>query len=423
MARHPNPALIFVAAAAFTVATTIGIQVLAGPQQQQQDQQPPPAGQAPGQPIGGTGITQGEPNKLPPPNPVGTCADIPTADLCRLAPQAQDDAAKLIQQVAVDRQIIQNFGFDETVGDIERWEERGASAQEACKKEAEKRLLGTALKGLASAAEKVAPKLTSTRAISWINLLKRSGHPEEAKWYKNHAIDIASGNVSMPTFTQQFAEDADKIADGINLLSPEKLIDVADSTLTVAALAAPEFAPILLAIKEGLGLGHQLIVCSEGASSGLAIRKLTTVTEDKLKDLKKYSEQFKKDVDDLKRSNCILKAASAQNCSLNVTEKPKGGHGTAIAVGALAAGGAAAAGAAVALKGKSQSGACISTRNCIVSIFGGGCSCSQSTATGPCNWTGAVAQAGQSCGASVPCAQGLSCNNGVCEGPSGRCPF
>lgn len=67
MARHPNPALIFVAAAALTVATTIGIQVLAGPQQQQQGQQPPPAGQAPGQPIGGTGVTQGEPNKLPPP--------------------------------------------------------------------------------------------------------------------------------------------------------------------------------------------------------------------------------------------------------------------------------------------------------------------------------------------------------------------
>ncbi len=74
-------------------------------------------------------------------------------------------------------------------------------------------------------------------------------------------------------------------------------------------------------------------------------------------------------------------------------------------------------------KTETVAGNCISLRNCIVGILGRGCSCSQASATGPCDWTGPVVQAGGHCGAGQPCAQGLSCNNGRCEGPQGRCPF
>lgn len=93
-----------------------------------------------------------------------------------------------------------------------------------------------------------------------------------------------------------------------------------------------------------------------------------------------------------------------------------------VGAAAAAAAGLALAGAKAA-EGVTSSGRCISTRNCIVSVLGGPCSCSQATATGPCNWTGPVAAAGQSCGAGNPCAQGLSCNNGRCEDRTGRCPF
>src|SRR5258708_6899559 len=103
---------------------------------------------------------------------------------------------------------------------------------------------------------------------------------------------------------------------------------------------------------------------------------------------------------------------------------PKSHTARKVAVGGVVVAGALVGGVLAAERLKNNSsGACISTRNCIVSIFWGRCICSQSTADGPCNFSGTVAQAGQSCGGSVPCAQGLSCNNGVCEGPKGRFPF
>jgi hypothetical protein len=88
-------------------------------------------------------------------------------------------------------------------------------------------------------------------------------------------------------------------------------------------------------------------------------------------------------------------------------------------LGGAAVGVAVAAGTLASMAG----GKCVSTRNCIVSVFSRGCECSQSTATGPCDWTGPVATESQPCGAGNPCAQGLSCNNGRCEGRDGRCPF
>jgi len=122
-------------------------------------------------------------------------------------------------------------------------------------------------------------------------------------------------------------------------------------------------------------------------------------------------------------------AAGAQQTktSAKASKEAKHGHGGAVALAVAGAGAAAGAGIYMAERQTSTSsgsgGACISGRNCIVSVLGSGCECSQSTATGACNWTGTVAQSGQACGAGAPCASGLSCNNGRCEGASGRCPF
>jgi hypothetical protein len=106
--------------------------------------------------------------------------------------------------------------------------------------------------------------------------------------------------------------------------------------------------------------------------------------------------------------------------------KKSGGSGAKAAVAVVGVG--AAVGAAI-YAGKlagdlatMSGGSCASSRFCIVSVMSSGCECAGSV-SGACDWTGAVAGSGESCGAGVPCAQDLSCNNGRCEGPKGRCPF
>lgn len=131
---------------------------------------------------------------------------------------------------------------------------------------------------------------------------------------------------------------------------------------------------------------------------------------------------------------CAVDTGASQSCQLVEVQPPQAGArkargpsgGRVLAAVLLAGGigvGAVAAGTALGKAATAASGSCVSSRNCIVSVIAGGCECSQSTANGPCDWTGSVASEGQGCGSGVPCAQGLSCNNGRCEGPRGRCPF
>lgn len=65
-------------------------------------------------------------------------------------------------------------------------------------------------------------------------------------------------------------------------------------------------------------------------------------------------------------------------------------------------------------------GSCISTRNCVVNSFSGGCSCSGTT-NGPCDFSGTPGGVGASCGSGSVCRSGLQCTNGRCETPPGRC--
>ena len=65
-------------------------------------------------------------------------------------------------------------------------------------------------------------------------------------------------------------------------------------------------------------------------------------------------------------------------------------------------------------------GSCISTRNCVVNSFSGGCSCSGTT-NGPCDFSGTPGGVGASCGSGSVCRSGLQCTNGRCEQPPGRC--
>jgi hypothetical protein len=75
---------------------------------------------------------------------------------------------------------------------------------------------------------------------------------------------------------------------------------------------------------------------------------------------------------------------------------------------------------------------CVATRVCVVSALGGSCDCNKDSPDPPqcVDFTGTAAPnpntctlEGGSCFTVANCCRGLSCNNGKCEGPSGRCPF
>lgn len=73
---------------------------------------------------------------------------------------------------------------------------------------------------------------------------------------------------------------------------------------------------------------------------------------------------------------------------------------------------------------------CVSSRTCIINILSTGCSCAGDPDGSCIDFTqtshgnkACVLSGGTCFGGMAVCCQGLSCNNGTCEGPNGHCPF
>lgn len=119
------------------------------------------------------------------------------------------------------------------------------------------------------------------------------------------------------------------------------------------------------------------------------------------------------------RSDC-------QRITIQPKPAPKSGPNVGLlAVGAgVAVGGAILAGSMLGDLAATTTGGSTTASNrfCIVHVMSSGCECAGS-AYGESGWDGPTAEAKEHCGAGIPCASGLSCNNGVCEGRGGRCPF
>jgi hypothetical protein len=101
------------------------------------------------------------------------------------------------------------------------------------------------------------------------------------------------------------------------------------------------------------------------------------------------------------------------------------GHVAAI-IGANVVGLGLLYGANKAGKGSSESGVVTcSPRTCITGAPNDPCFCEGNVLSGaPCGTTPAGAPIGAPCdGKSVPCQSGLSCNSGICEDRTGRCPY
>jgi hypothetical protein len=118
--------------------------------------------------------------------------------------------------------------------------------------------------------------------------------------------------------------------------------------------------------------------------------------------------------------------SDCQRITMQPTPAPKSGPNAALlAAGAgVAVGGALLAGSMLGdlAATTTASSTTASNRFCIVHVMSSGCECAGSV-YGESGWDGPTAGGNEHCGAGIPCAGGYSCNNGVCEGRGGRCPF
>ncbi len=443
MARRPNPILIVVAAAALTVAITFSIQVVAqsgSSKQQNQKALPPISGG--GQFTGGTGIAQGESVMNPASN---------LADICSQVPKAQVDFIRLREEVALDEEVIRNFGFQQTSEDIQRWGELGEDARRRYEATANDIRMGLVTDSIVAGFKGLAIGLAPLRAQELsgklISLLEKGGVPEGDELYTiakkvgvNASVEETEKLVRAIEHVHHVYEVQNKVVG-----AAENVVGAAEADRLEILKSAVEldsiFIPQAALLAKDLNTLSLAVYATEYKVAQQKIEKLTTLTEDQLKDLRTRTERLKKDVNALSAAKKILEAAKLQNCdSTNLVRKPeesttspratprakpKGGGHTGLVVGAVAgaAGIAAAAGLAGQQKSQSATGVCTSSRLCIVSIFAGNpCQCG-GTVNGPCGFTGLVAGLGEACPNGVPCQRGLSCNNGRCEGPTGRCPF
>ena len=259
-----------------------------------------------------TGMTHGQP---------ATSQLLSPADICAQIPKAQNDFIEYSQEIAKDRAEIRSFGFDKNVDDIESWEKYGEDAKREWKKAAIQGVLAKALDALANAAGELAQthKVTRTQAV----YLKQAFGRADKNLSKelDQAIDRANAAGSDIVNLERidvgkFAEAAHEVQRSIDVIPDGGTArEVLDSTLSAAELAAqvlyPPAVPALEAAKDANWLGYLAFSAGKATLGVHDVSKLTELTEDQLRELRRVTDKLKADVDAVNRAKRVLAQASA----------------------------------------------------------------------------------------------------------------
>jgi hypothetical protein len=106
----------------------------------------------------------------------------PTDDKNRLIAQAQDDFARFSAQVEIDRQVLRNLGFNQTVDEMEAWNLYGEKAQKKYIQQAKNEAISKFFQSFALKVEEWAtpPQITPEKAASLFELFKAAGVKDKA---------------------------------------------------------------------------------------------------------------------------------------------------------------------------------------------------------------------------------------------------
>ncbi|MGQ0815795.1 MAG: hypothetical protein ACT4O1_15270 [Gemmatimonadota bacterium] len=364
---------------------------------------------------------------------------------CASVAALQDTFQILTAELNLNRQVIANFGFDRSIAQFERAAALPQAQVLESTKAVQKLLFDESMRNaraqFASQAQSGAVDLATTGASEGARVIGSQLSPEAIAAFRK----LGYGNpelvrrVTIANDVSAALEILDKAKAGYSLaddVSKRQLLqagytllhDLAVKQATAAGVKAGVFGPasagwvgLIVSANEWAWL-----LAYESADAVWTVRRLNQATAGELKLLTLRADSSKKLVTKLAKVRAEL-AQLARTCDSSKLAKKKSpfGKGTAILLGAGTAtlGAVAAASLLVEQPGTSgSSNSCISSRSCIVSVFGGQCSCAGS-AFGRCDFSGTPGEVGDFCGSGTPCGEGLSCNNGRCEGRNGRCPF
>lgn len=371
--------------------------------------------------------------------------------VCANAPALEDAFDRHTRMMSYGTQLAKNYGFERNEVELENAANLPAAQIWEGKKGIRKLLFGEVYKGareeLARQAAAKAVDLAVGHAVS-LGRSPGSMSPEMVERFRElsryHPTKGAKYAAAVEAHLQGQAElkvkDAMELLDDVNEyysvaddVSQGKLLEVAANLTHEAAVHGLKLLgnlkPQLLPATSANWVGFMLSVdewawmqAYKSYDAVRAVRKLTESNVMQLELLKRTSNDMRVAADELRKIRPQL-AQLAKTCDRTKLVK-KGGSGAGKwIVGTLVLGGVGAAGAYYYAEeqkklnnnGGGDGGYCLSNRNCIVGISS--CSCSSGGQT--CGYS----TPGSDIGGSCPCKAGLSCNNGRCEGRTGRCPF
>jgi hypothetical protein len=227
------------------------------------------------------------------------------AHTCLQVAQLQNRFDSLTRQIALDLQVVQNFGFARTVADIEYWGRLPARQVEDAKK-AFTRLLFDATLGLVSDTVGAVGSLTPMEADALNRLADAQGASP-------------MGIVAGANDVHRALEFLDKTKGAYEAADTVRKGQMLDAAVKLGGLASknPSFGLLLTADEWA---GYQVY---QSATAVKTVEQLTKVNEGDLILLKSRSEMLKDEVNQMTRVKTQLAAASSSCDSTSLVRRPE----------------------------------------------------------------------------------------------------
>jgi len=238
-----------------------------------------------------------------------------------LVAHAQDDFNRFSGQVEMDRQILQNFGFQRTVDEMESWTHYSEKAQKEYTRQAQDEVIGKFFQSIHLRAQEMAatPQITRQRAVSLYNLFKTAGVKDQALFGALAAAGRGDPQIPERMLWEKITAGVEKLNDAREVVQTEdQALNIFNSMLDVAGWLAPELAPELSIVKDASWIGYATYTHGEVVYGLHKVDRLTALTEAQLQDLEPVTRRLKQDVDGLVAAKKVLKWAAASSGSTSL---------------------------------------------------------------------------------------------------------
>lgn len=233
--------------------------------------------------------------------------------------RAQDDFIRLGAQVELDRQILRNLGFDQSVAEMEAWTQYGEEAQRAYTRGAQNEVIGKFLQALQlkAAAAAATPQMSSQQAVSLYNLFKATGVKDPALFDALAAAGRGDPQIPERMLWVQVTDGLGKLNKARTIIqTDDQAASIFRSMLDVAGWIAPELAPALSIVKDAMWIGYATYSHAEVAYGRYRVDRLTTLDEAQLRTLEPVTRRLKQDVDGLVATKRFLQSAGIDSTTL-----------------------------------------------------------------------------------------------------------